>query len=391
MADYNRRLQSAKENVPTTATGKGKQPARPAPPPAAASSKRPISSSQPAAAASAPSAAATAKRPRPTADANGVLVVNDDFELPEAEVSEWRRLVDELTRSGAKYVDEDFPAAQISIKGKEEGASAAAAAPAPAPPEPAPDLSNGPPKCRCGALAARATVSRDTPNKGRAYFHCGSRQCGFFCWADGGAVAFKRGGAAAKLDWARLPLELNIVSDFGFRAEDLRQGGVGDCWFMSALAVVAQRHDLVARLFAADTARNAPGCYRLRLFLDGKWTSVTLDDQLPVTASPRREALAFDTKLAFCRCGDASGAQQLWASLVEKAYAKAHAASVNMAVWVVPWLANAACLPPPTASEGLGPPSAPVRRERPADRMPPRGRGLPARGRPTSRHFRRRV
>ena len=38
-----------------------------------------------------------------------------------------------------------------------------------------------------------------------------------------------------------------IVSDFGFRAQDLTQGGVGDCWFMSALAVVADRHDLIAR------------------------------------------------------------------------------------------------------------------------------------------------
>ena len=33
--------------------------------------------------------------------------------------------------------------------------------------------------------AARATVSRDTPNKGRAYFHCAERRCGFFAWADG--------------------------------------------------------------------------------------------------------------------------------------------------------------------------------------------------------------
>ena len=59
----------------------------------------------------------------------------------------------------------------------------------------------------------------------------------------------------------------------GFRAEDLRQGGVGDCWFMSALAVVAERHDLIARLFAAGTERNAAGLYSLRLFLDGAWSS----------------------------------------------------------------------------------------------------------------------
>jgi calpain-15 len=167
-------------------------------------------------------------------------------------------------------------------------------------------------------------VTKDTPNKGRAYYHCPSRACGFFAWADGGEVAFQRGGTAAALQWARLPQELHIVSDFGFRAQDLRQGGVGDCWFMSALAVVAERHDLIAALFAADTARNAAGLYSLRLFLDGAWRSVRIDDLLPVTAAPRREALAFDTKLAFCRCGSASGEQQLWASLVEKAYAKAH-------------------------------------------------------------------
>ena len=93
-----------------------------------------------------------------------------------------------------------------------------------------------------------------------------------------------------------------MVSDYGFRAEDLRQGGVGDCWFMSALAVVAQRHDLIAQLFACDTARNAAGCYCLRLFLDGQWASVWLDDLLPVTEAPRRAALAFGTQLAFCRC-----------------------------------------------------------------------------------------
>jgi hypothetical protein len=41
------------------------------------------------------------------------------------------------------------------------------------------------PSCGCGIAALRAVVQRDTPNKGREYFHCATRTCGFFSWADG--------------------------------------------------------------------------------------------------------------------------------------------------------------------------------------------------------------
>ena len=264
-------------------------------------------------------AASMCKRPRLAAPEDHTLLIGMDSALPDDEKLSWQEDVERLCRAGEQFSDGDFPAAQVSISGKENAAENE-----PPPPPSAPPVPGATPKCRCGTDASSATVQRDTPNKGRQYFRCPARKCGFFSWADGGEVAFRRGGSAAKLTWARMPGHLAIVSDFGFRAEDLLQGGVGDCWFMSALAVVAERHDLIANLFAADTARNAAGCYCLRLFLDGQWSSVVIDDLLPVTAAPRREQLAFDTRLAFCRCGSASGAQQLWASLVEKAYAKAH-------------------------------------------------------------------
>lgn len=34
--------------------------------------------------------------------------------------------------------------------------------------------------------ATTAQVAKDTPNKGREYWHCAARTCKFFCWADGG-------------------------------------------------------------------------------------------------------------------------------------------------------------------------------------------------------------
>lgn len=93
---------------------------------------------------------------------------------------------------------------------------------------------------------------------------------------------------------------------------------------MSALAVVAERHDLIARLFG-ETTTNQVGCYPIRLFVDGAWSTVLIDDQLPVTTSPRRPELTFQSSLAFSRSGSVeTGGQQLWASLLEKAYAKVH-------------------------------------------------------------------
>lgn len=212
--------------------------------------------------------------------------------------------------SGAAFVDEDFPATHASVRGEE---------PSQADKEERVIAIDVTPRCRCGTDAAKSTVKLDTPNKGREYWRCAQRKCGHFAWVDGGE---RQAASWSKIGWTRLPA-LDVVSDFGFRAQDLRQGGVGDCWFMSALSVVAERHDLIARLFV-DTARSAAGCYALRFFLDGAWTTVVLDDQLPVTEQPRRPELAFGAKLAFCRCTSHTGAQQLWASLVEKGYAKAH-------------------------------------------------------------------
>ena len=163
-------------------------------------------------------AAAASKRPR--VGEHGTLVIQDDSALPDADAAEWRARVGELTRAGVQWVDESFPACQLSIRGKEEEA-------APPPRVPVALVPGVPPSCQCNAPAAAAKVTKDTPNKGREYWHCAARKCGFFCWADGGDAAFKRGGTAASLNWARLPPQLKVVSDFGFRAEDLRQVWVG--------------------------------------------------------------------------------------------------------------------------------------------------------------------
>jgi len=215
----------------------------------------------------------------------------------------------------ALYIDRSFDATIESIEGAAEVVRAARAASRAA---------SGPPRCRCGADATRLLVEKQNRNHGRPFWTCAEeeveRKCKFFKWGDVDASRSK----AHAFVWRRFP-ECVLVSDNGFRAQDLRQGGLGDCWFLSALAVVAERHDLIARLFVDLDAKAvaAPGRCAVRLFLDGAWRVVEVDDRLPCVvkgATVRRAAHAGASRLAYSR----AAGNQLWVQLLEKAYAKAH-------------------------------------------------------------------
>ena len=78
----------------------------------------------------------------------------------------------------------------------------------------------------------------------------------------------------------------------GFRPSDVRQGGVGDCWFMSALAVVAERHDLMRKLLPNLNEGAESGCHEVRLFLDGHldflaWNNVLYPYRAPNVPPPQ--------------------------------------------------------------------------------------------------------
>ena len=60
------------------------------------------------------------------------------------------------------------------------------------------------------------------------------------------------------------------------------QGKVGDCWFLSALAVVAERDDLIGRLIGSkQKPSDNYGVVEIKLFVDGYWKSIIIDDFLP--------------------------------------------------------------------------------------------------------------
>ena len=112
------------------------------------------------------------------------------------------------------------------------------------------------------------------------------------------------------------------ASDGKPNPDQIEQGALGDCWFLSALSVLADRPGLIEDIFVtreplpldeASTSANPPnaGLYCVRFYKEGRWTSVTIDDYLP-TGNRGRPLFA-----------KARG-NELWVSLIEKAYASLH-------------------------------------------------------------------
>lgn len=98
----------------------------------------------------------------------------------------------------------------------------------------------------------------------------------------------------------------------------VRQGQLGDCFFVAALALLSNHEDKIRHLFVTDTY-NSEGLYCLQFFKHGQWKRVVIDDRLPCKRIKRKGVVSYKLVLARCTSGDT-----VWASLVEKAYAKCY-------------------------------------------------------------------
>ena len=63
---------------------------------------------------------------------------------------------------------------------------------------------------------------------------------------------------------------------------DIKPGVLGDEWFLSALAMLAERPALIERLFITRTPGLSDlGVYRLNICKNGEWQVVTVDELIP--------------------------------------------------------------------------------------------------------------
>lgn len=91
---------------------------------------------------------------------------------------------------------------------------------------------------------------------------------------------------------------------------DVCQGHLGDCWFLSAVAVLTEASRISDVMITPEF--NEEGIYTVRFCIQGEWVPVVVDDWIPCEA---RGKPAFATS----RKGN-----ELWVSILEKAYAKLH-------------------------------------------------------------------
>lgn len=121
----------------------------------------------------------------------------------------------------------------------------------------------------------------------------------------------------ARYDFKRLSYlmeGLSVVSD-GMTPSDIYQGSIGDCYFLSSIAAIAENPKRLERLFFQDTV-SPKGAYCVALNIVGVWVPVVIDDIFPTQ----------NGEIAHCY----TKTKEIWAMLLEKAYAKAFGSYVSI-------------------------------------------------------------
>ena len=117
-----------------------------------------------------------------------------------------------------------------------------------------------------------------------------------------------------KYNWSRVEDIVNSknyqVFEEGISPDDIIQGSIGDCYFLSAIGSLCKFSRYIDKLFFTKE-KTKEHLYGVFIYLNGSWKLVLIDDYLPYTGK-RFKKFAFSS----------SGGKELWVAFLEKAWAK---------------------------------------------------------------------
>lgn len=125
------------------------------------------------------------------------------------------------------------------------------------------------------------------------------------------------GFRGAPIEWKRPHEFLDEPAKFfvgGASRFDVKQGELGNCWLLAAVANLTLNAQLFHLIVPEDNSfapEHYAGIFHFRFWKFGKWVDVVVDDRLPTR----------NGKLVFMRSVDKV---EMWSALLEKAYAKIH-------------------------------------------------------------------
>ena len=99
--------------------------------------------------------------------------------------------------------------------------------------------------------------------------------------------------------------------------DDVKQGNLGNCYFMSSLAAMTSFPQLIIQIFKTNKIPKN-NCYEIGMNIEGEWKIVLLDDYFPCSKKTRMPIFA------------KPNGPELWSMLLEKAWAKINGGYLNI-------------------------------------------------------------
>ena len=122
-----------------------------------------------------------------------------------------------------------------------------------------------------------------------------------------------------RYSWKRLSeiyniKDLNIITNSRILSDDVKQGELGDCYFLSILSTLGENPERIKKLFPKSKISDK-GIYECDVYIHGQQIPIVIDDYFPVIENESQK-----TEIAFAGINQSS--KSIWPMLLEKVWAK---------------------------------------------------------------------